>query len=131
MSELTSTSGKHILQRRVHTFTTSKAGHKFGGKKSAWLLKFSRSSSFAPSSMILYAFTEGTDGASPFLVRSSYRTGPSRYEELKRKVGIDPLIAIGKGPKKQTQTHCGFCLNNGAHPMMRWLSNTGNKFGSI
>ena len=126
MSELTSTSGKHIFAKtRAHFHSKKGREQVFLAFEMFSFLKLRR------SSMILYAFIEGTDGASPFLARSSYRTGPSRYEELKRKVGIDPLIAIGKGPKKQTQSHCGFCLNNGAQLIMRWLSNTGNKFGSI
>ena len=121
MSELTSTSGKHIFAKTRAHFHSEK-----GRAQVCLAFEIFSFLKLRPSSMILYAFIEGTDGASPFLARSSYRTGPSRYEELKRKVGIDPLIAIGKGPKKQTQTHCGFCLNNGAQLIMRWLSNTGN-----
>ena len=126
MSELTSTSGKHIFAKTRAHFHSEK-----GRAQVCLAFEIFSFLKLRPSSMILYAFIEGTDGASPFLARSTYRTGPSRYEELKRKVGIDPLIAIGKGPKKQTQSHCGFCLNNGAQLIMRWLSNTGNEFGSI
>ena len=64
---------------------------------------------------------EGANRAGLFLAESSYRTGPSRYEELKRKVGIDPLVAVSKFPKKQAQTHCGFCLNNGELLIRKWL----------
>ena len=69
---------------------------------------------------------EGANRTSPFLAESLYRTGPSRYEELKRKVGIDPLIAVSKFPKKQT--HCGFCLNNGELLIIKWLLEIGNKY---
>lgn len=70
---------------------------------------------------------EGANRSGLFLAESSYRMGPSRYEELKRKVGIDPLVAVSKFPKRQTQTHCGFCLNNG-ELISKWFLEIGSRY---